>query len=58
AISVEMESYALFVNAEFLNKQAACLLTVSDNLITHEVTSPLERQNSFTKMMEIALEIK
>lgn len=58
AISVEMESYALFVNAEFLNKQAACLLTVSDNLITHEVTSALERQNSFTKMMEIALEIK
>ncbi len=52
-----MESYALFTNAEKLGKQVACLLTVSDNLITHEETTPEERQTSFNNMMKIALEL-
>lgn len=56
AVCVEMESFALFANARKLNKKAACLLTISDSLVTHEVTTPEERQSSFTKMMEIALE--
>jgi len=51
-----MESFALFANARYLGKKAACILTVSDSLITHEETTALERQNSFNKMMEIALE--
>ena len=55
-LGVEMESFALFANAKYLNKKAACILTVSDSLITHEVTSSQERQESFNKMMEIALE--
>ena len=55
-LGVEMESFALFANAKYLNKKAACVLTVSDSLITHEVTTSEERQNSFNKMMEIALE--
>ena len=55
-LACEMESFALFHNAKILNKKAACLLTISDNLETHEETSPLERQNSFKKMIEIALE--
>lgn len=50
-----MESYALFTNAEATNKEAACLLTISDNLITKEETSSEQRQFAFTKMMEIAL---
>ncbi|MBZ4195615.1 purine-nucleoside phosphorylase [Mycoplasma tauri] len=54
---VEMESYALFTNAERLGKKAACLLTISDNLITHEETTPEERQSAFTNMMKIALEL-
>ena len=54
-VAVEMESFALFANARYLNKQAACLLTISDSFITHEVTSAKERQESFNKMMEIAL---
>ncbi len=54
-IAVEMESYALFHNANVLNKHAACLLTVSDSLVTHEATTPEERQNAFTQMMEVAL---
>lgn len=54
---VEMESFALFANAKHLGKKAACLLTISDSFITHEVTSSEERQNSFHNMMKIALEL-
>ncbi|GCD10662.1 purine-nucleoside phosphorylase [Clostridium tagluense] len=55
--SVEMESFALFHNANVLGKKAACLLTVSDNLVTHELTTSEERQEAFTNMMKIALEM-
>lgn len=55
--AVEMESYALFANAIATGKRAACLLTISDSFITHEVTSSEERQNSFTNMMKVALEV-
>ncbi|NQZ66190.1 MAG: purine-nucleoside phosphorylase [Mycoplasmatales bacterium] len=57
AICVEMESAALFANAKATGKNAACILTISDNLVTKEETSAEERQNSFTKMMELALEL-
>jgi len=53
---VEMESFALFANAKFLNKKAACILTVSDSLVKHAATTSEERMNSFTKMMELALQ--
>lgn len=53
---VEMESFALFNNARVLGKKAACLLTISDSMVTHEETTAEERQKSFTKMMELALE--
>ena len=54
---VEMESFALFHNANVLGKKAACLLTISDSLVTHEETTADERQNAFTAMMKIALEL-
>ena len=54
---VEMESFALFHNANVLGKKAACLLTISDSLVTHEETTAEERQNAFTAMMKIALEL-
>ena len=54
-LAAEMESFALFANARYLGKNAACLLTVSDSIVTHEATSAEERQNAFTKMMEVAL---
>lgn len=56
-VCVEMESFALFANARYLEKEAACLLTISDSLVTHEATTAEERQNAFTKMMEIALQM-
>ena len=52
---VEMESYALFTNARILNKNAACILTVSDSLVKHTETTAEERQKSFTTMMKLAL---
>ena len=54
----EMESFALFHNANVLNKNAACLLTMSDTLYGDDVKqmTPEERQNSFRNMMTIALE--
>lgn len=55
-VCVEMESFALFANAKVLGKRAACVLTISDSLVTHEATSSDERQNAFTKMMELVLE--
>ena len=55
-LAVEMESFALFHNAQVLGKNAACLITVSDSFVTSEVTTPEQRQTSFTKMMDIALE--
>ncbi|GAB6188936.1 purine-nucleoside phosphorylase [Marinitoga arctica] len=56
-IAVEMESFALFANAQVTGKNAACLLTVSDSLVTMKATSSEERMKSFTNMMKIALEM-
>lgn len=55
-LAVEMESFALFHNANVLGKSAACLLTISDSFITHEETTSEERRYAFVNMMRIALE--
>lgn len=52
---VEMESFALFHNAQVLGKRAACLLTISDSFVTREKTSAEERRSAFGSMMEAAL---
>ena len=56
-LDVEMEAAALYLNAARAGKNALCLCTISDNPFTGEELSAEERQNTFTKMMEIALEI-
>lgn len=56
-MSVEMETAALYIVAAQEKKSAVSLLTVSDHLVTGEKSTAAERQNSFTKMMEIALNI-
>lgn len=56
-LAVEMESYALYSTAAYLNKKALCILTVSDSFISPEITTAEERQTSFRQMMEVALEI-
>ena len=55
-LCAEIESFALFHNAKQLGKKGACILTVSDHILTHKETTAEERQTAFTKMMEIALE--
>lgn len=57
-LGVEMESAALYCNAARAGKSALCICTVSDSFIyPEENTTAEEREKSFTKMMEIALEL-
>ena len=56
-LAVEMEAAALYMNAARAGKKALAICTISDHLLTGEVTTAEERQNSFTQMMEVALEV-
>ena len=56
-LCVEMEAYALYLNAVAAGKNALALLTISDSLVTGESLPAEDRQTTFTKMMEVALEI-
>ncbi len=56
-LAIEMESAALYLNAARAGKNALCICTISDSLVTGEITSAEERQEGFTKMMELALSI-
>jgi len=55
-LALEMESAELYTLAAKFNREALCILTISDSLITGEATSSDERQTTFTRMMEVALE--
>lgn len=55
-MAIEMEAAALYMNAARCGKKALAICTVSDHLLTGEATTAEERQNSFTEMMELALE--
>ena len=56
-LAIEMESAALYLNAARAGKNALCICTISDSLVTGEITSAEERQEGFTRMMELALSI-
>lgn len=56
-LAVEMEAAALYMNAAYAKKNALCICTISDHLYKTEALSAYERQTSFNKMMEIALEL-
>jgi purine-nucleoside phosphorylase len=56
-IAVEMETAALYTIAAKYGCRALTLLTVSDSIVTGELTSSKERETTFTNMMEIALDI-
>jgi purine-nucleoside phosphorylase len=55
-LALEMECAELYTLAAKYGREALGLLTISDSLITHEQTSAEDRQNTFTRMMEVALE--
>ena len=55
-MAVEMEAAGLYMNAARAGRRALAICTISDHLLTSEITTAEERQNSFTQMMEAALE--
>lgn len=55
-IASEMEAFALFYIAKKLEKQASCLLTISDSVYENKKITTLERQNNLKEMIELALE--
>ena len=55
--AVEMEISALYTNAARAGKRALGICTISDHILTGEVTSAEERQTTFTKMMDVAFSL-
>lgn len=55
-LGVEMETFALFSNANLLKKRASCLLTVSDSFCFKDKLSSEEREKNLNKMISLALE--
>lgn len=55
-ICAEMESFGLFATAKHLHRKAACMLTVSDNIVTHVETTSEERQSKLMDMVRITLD--
>lgn len=53
---VEMESFALFNNARFFNKKAACILTVSDSFITKDILKAHDLERKLDEMIELGLD--
>ena len=56
-MALEMEAAALYMNAARYNKRALCICTISDHILTGEETTAEQRQNSFTTMMKVALDV-
>ena len=56
-LALEMEAAALYMNAARYGKRGLCICTVSDHVLTGEETASDERQNAFTQMMKIALDV-
>ena len=54
-MAIEMEAAALYMNAARCGGNALAVCTISDHLLTGENLPAIERQNSFTQMMELAL---
>lgn len=55
-LAVEMEAAALYTLAAKFGRQALAVLTVSDHILTGEVTTAEERQTTFNDMIVVALE--
>lgn len=54
-LCVEMETAGIYTIAAKFKVKALAILTISDSLITGEETTAEEREGSFSKMVEIAL---
>ena len=56
-LAVEMEIAALYMNAARSGNRALGICTISDHILTGEVTTAEERQNNFTHMMDVAFSL-
>ncbi len=54
-LCAEMETAGLYTIAAKHQAKALSILTISDSLVTKEVTTSIERETSFRQMIEIAL---
>ena len=57
AIAADMESAGLYTVADRLGKKALAIFTISDSPMTSEAGSSKDREQGYTQMMELALEI-
>ena len=55
-LGVEMESFALFVNAKLLGKRASTILMVSDSFLNSDKLSSIEREQGLDNLIILALE--
>ena len=53
---VEMESFSLFVNAQYLDRLATTILTISNSFVTSDELSSTVREKGFDTMIYLALE--
>lgn len=56
-LAVEMEAAGLYCTAAYTGKRALAICSISDNLITGKELDAEARQNTFTDMMKIALNV-
>ena len=56
-LGVEMEAAALYMNAAAAGKNALAICTVSDHILRGEALDSDARQNTFTDMMSVALNV-
>lgn len=55
-LAVEMETAGLYTLAAKYRAKALSILTISDSLVSLEITSAEEREKTFSEMIELALE--
>ena len=55
-LAVEMETAGLYTLAAKYKAKALSILTISDSLVSPEITSAEEREKTFSEMIELALE--
>ena len=56
-LAVEMEASGLYMNAARSGNRALVICTISDHILTGEVTTAEERQTTFTHMMDVAFSL-
>ncbi|MCQ2801613.1 MAG: purine-nucleoside phosphorylase [Bacilli bacterium] len=57
AMAVEMESFALYINAAYLGKKALTMLTVTDHFLKEGRLTPEQRQTGLKNMIDSAIEL-